>query len=255
MKTPMKAALLLWLGAAGAALAQTPECPCPAPPPPPPPQWFGKAELSFLSTSGNTDTTSLGANLEVNYNPKPWLFTLKGAVLHASSDGVTTAEAYSSSLRASRELTERLDVFAGAGWLRNTFSGIDGLYGFDAGAGYKLLTGPAHFLRAQAGVGYAIEKDIILGIVVPSRNYATANAGLGYKWQFTKTAAFTNDFSYLLDLSDTKNWFITDKAAITAAISTIFALQASWTLLYRNQPVPGFDNTDTATAVGLVAKF
>jgi putative salt-induced outer membrane protein YdiY len=60
---------------------------------------------------------------------------------------------------------------------------------------------------------------------------------------------------YLLDFSDTKNWFITDKAAITAAISKIFALQASWTLLYRNQPVIGFGNTDTATAVGLLAKF
>ena len=250
--------MLVSLAAAGAAPAQTPECPCPCPcpaPPPPPPLWFGKADLSFLSTSGNTDTTSLGAGLEVNYNPKPWLFTLKGAALHAATDGVTTAESFSASLRASRELTERLDVFAGAAWLRNTFSGIDSLYGFDAGAGYKLLTGPDHFLRAQAGVGYAIEKDIVLGIVLPSRNYATANAGLGYKWQFTKTAAFTNDFSYLLDLSDTANWFITDKAAITASISKVFALQASWTLLYRNQPVPGFDNTDTATAVGLVAKF
>jgi putative salt-induced outer membrane protein YdiY len=38
-------------------------------------------------------------------------------------------------------------------------------------------------------------------------------------------------------------------------ISKVFALQASWTLLYRNQPVVGFSNTDTATAVSLVAKF
>ncbi len=148
-----------------------------------------------------------------------------------------------------------IESFGSAGWLRNTFSGIDGLYGFEAGAGYKLVNGPAHFLRAQAGIGYTIEKDIVLGIVLPSRNYASMTAGLGYKWQFTKTAAFTNDFKYLLDLSDTANWFITNKAAITADISKIFALQASWTLLYRNQPVPGFDNTDTATAVGLVAKF
>ena len=115
--------------------------------------------------------------------------------------------------------------------------------------------GPAHFLRAEGGFGYTTEQDIILGIVVPYRNYANAKAAVNYTWQFTKSAAFSNDFSYLIDLSDTANWFIRDKAAITASISKIFALQASWTLLYRNQPVPGFDNTDTATAVGLVAKF
>ena len=40
-----------------------------------------------------------------------------------------------------------------------------------------------------------------------------------------------------------------------AAYRTVFALQASWTLLFRNQPVIGFDNTDTATAFGIVAKF
>ena len=38
-------------------------------------------------------------------------------------------------------------------------------------------------------------------------------------------------------------------------MSKIFALQASWTLLWRNQPVPGFGHTDTATAVGIVAAF
>ena len=95
----------------------------------------------------------------------------------------------------------------------------------------------------------------MLGIIVPYRNYANARAGLNYKWQFTKNAAFTNDFNFLADLSDTSNWFITEKAAITANISSVFALQASWTLLFRNQPVIGFDNTDTATAFGIVAKF
>jgi len=139
-----------------------------------------------------------------------------------------------------------------------SLSGIDNLYGFDGGAGYKFLLGPVHFLRVEGGVGYTHEEDIITADDVSfttSRNYANAKAGLQYKWQFTKNAAFTNEFSYLVDLDDTANWFIGDKAAITAAISKVFALQASWTLLYRNQPVIGFGHTDTATAVGLVAKF
>ena len=104
----------------------------------------------------------------------------------------------------------------------------------------------------------------MLGVIAPYRNYANVRAGLGYKWQITKTASFTNDFSFLQDLSDSKNWFMTDKAAVAVSISKIFALQASWTLLYRDEPpvkdattlpVTRYDKTDTATAVGLVAKF
>ena len=244
------------------ALAQTADCPCPVPPGPPP-IWFGNANLSFLSTSGNTDTTSIGGGLELNYNPKPWLFTLKGAALHAATDGVTTAETFTASFKASRDLTEHIDVFAGGGWLRNQFSGINNIWNFDGGAGYKILNSDTQFLRLEGGVGYTSEQDIVLGLIAPYRNYANLRAGLGYKWTITKTATFTNDFSYLYDLSDSKNWFITDKAAVTVSISKIFALQASWTLLFRNEPPfkdPGpppvrYDHTDTATAVGLVAKF
>lgn len=257
MKRQIRSLLLLlaFFCASGVALAQAPECPCPPPPAPPPPVWFGKVDLSYLSTSGNTDTSSIGGGMELNYNPKPWLFTLKGAYLKSSTDGDTTAEAMSFSLRGLRQLTERIDVFVGAGYLRNRFSGINNIYNFDGGAGYKIFTGPEHTLRVEGGVGYTTEQDILLGVIIPYRNYANIRTGLGYKWQFSKTAAFTNDFSFLLDLSDTQNWFITDKAAITASLTSVFALQASWTLLFRNQPVPGFDNTDTATAFGIVAKF
>jgi len=261
VKTFRRIALLAFLAAPAAALAQ--DCPCPVPEPPPP-VWFGKAELAFLSTSGNTDTTSIGGSAEVNYNPKPWLFTLKGSALHAATDGVTTAENFTASLQASRDLTEQLDVFARAGWLKNTFSGINNIYNFDGGAGFKLLNTKTQFLRIEGGVGYTTEQDIVLGVIAPYHNYANIRAGLGYKWQITKTAAVTNDYSYLLDLSDSKNWFMTDKAAVAVAISKIFALQASWTLLYRNEPpikdgttipLTRYDKTDTATAVGLVAKF
>lgn len=273
MKRILGSILLLGLSAA-AAFSQTADCPCPVPPAGPP-LWFGKAELAFLSTSGNTDTTSIGGSAEINYNPQPWLFTLKGAALHASTDGETTAESFAASLKAARDLTERIDVFGGGGWLRNTFSGLNNLWNFDAGVGYKIVKTDSQFLRVEGGFGYTSEQDIANNMIQPYHNYANVRAGLGYKWQFTKNASFTNDFSYLLDLSDSKNWFITDKAAVAVAISKIFSMQASWTLLYRNEPPikfyrnpgnPGppptlpsdpvfYSKTDTATAVGLVAKF
>ena len=88
-----------------------------------------------MGVTDNTDTNSIGGGMELNYNPKPWLFTLKGAYLKAATDSITTAESMAISLRATRDLTERIDVFVGAGWLRNRFSGINNIYNFDGGAG------------------------------------------------------------------------------------------------------------------------
>ena len=249
VKTLLKSALCLWVISCGAALAQP--CPCPSAPPPSPPLWTGSAEFSFLTTSGNTSTSSLGGALELDYKPAPWAVVVKAGYLHASTDSVTTAEQLNFSLKGIRDLTPRIDLFVGAGYLRNRFAGFNSLISGEAGAGYKLLLGPVHTLRAELGAGY-VHEDQLLG---NNRSYASARAGLGYSWQFSKTAGFTNDFSYLYDLSDSNNWIISEKAAITASLTSIFSLKASYTLLYNHEPVPTFKRTDTVTAVALVAKF
>lgn len=243
--------LLLWcLVGAGVVLAQTPDCPCPVTPPPPP-LWTGSGEFSYLATTGNSKTSSLGLGIDVFYKPAPWTFELAFAYLHSSTDEVTTAERFKGGLSASRDLTERVDVFVKGAYLRDTFAGLDSLVAINSGAGYKLFNTPSQFLRASAGFGYTWENQTI-GV---DRNYANAVAGLNYKWTFSKTAFFSNDFGFLLDLADTNNWFINDTAAVTAALTSVFAIKASWTILYRHEPVPGFKTTDTTTAVSLVAKF
>jgi putative salt-induced outer membrane protein len=163
---------------------------------------------------------------------------------------VTTAEQFNTSLKGIRDLTPRIDVFAGAGYARNRFAGFDSLINGVAGVGYKLLLGPVHTLRGEIGFGYVHESQL----VGDDRSYANARAGLGYKWQFSKTADFTNDASYSYDLSDSENWIFVDKAAVTAALTTIFSLKASYTLLYNHEPVPTFKGP-TRQRPSLVAKF
>lgn len=257
MKTLVRSILLGSAVAGGALLAQTPECPCPIPPAGPPPLWTGSADFSYLSTSGNSSTSSLGGGLELFYKPAPWTFSLNAAYLRSSSrddttgEKVLTAEQFKGGLKGSRDLTAAIDIYTGGTYLRNTFSGLDSLIGIGAGAGYKLFNTPSQFLRTEAGFGYTWENQTT-GL---DRNYANAHLGIGYKWVFSKTAQFTNDFGFLLDLADTNNWIINDTAAVTATLTSVFAIKASWTILYRKEPVPGFKKTDTATAVSLVAKF
>jgi putative salt-induced outer membrane protein len=250
VKTLIRSLLLWCLVGAGVVLAQTPDCPCPVTPPPPP-LWTGSGEFSWLATTGNSKTSSLGLGVDVFYKPAPWTFELAFAFLHSSTDEVTTAERFKGLLSASRDLTDRIDVFVKGAYLRDQFAGLDSLFAASSGAGFKLFNTPSQFLRVSAGFGYTWENQTI-GV---DRNYANAIAGLNYKWTFSKTAFFSNDFGFLLDLADTNNWFINDTAALTASLTSVFAIKASWTILYRHEPVPGFKTTDTTTAVSLVAKF
>lgn len=250
------AALVGGLLCSAALRAQAP-CPCPTPPPAPPSCWSGNAQFAYAATSGNTDTSSLGASFELDYKPAPWTFTLQGAYLHGSTDGVTTAESFAGGLKAIRDLTPRLDVFGEGLYYRNTFSGIDSRYGANAGVGYKLFNEKTLLLRLEAGFGYTHE-DYILQ---ESQGYASLRAGLQFGWKFSQSAELTEEFYWTDDLSDTSNWFLRSTTAVVANLTSVFALKAAFTYLYDNQPAlkapPDlfYDKTDTITSVALVAKF
>ena len=51
------------------------------------------------------------------------------------------------------------------------------------------------------------------------------------------------------------DWRVDQTLAITARLTSLLALKASNTVRYANAPVQGFKNTDTKTAIALVARF
>ncbi len=244
----MKNALPLLLGTfclVGTAVAEETKVP------PPPPLWSGKAEVSFVSTSGNSDTQTLGAGAEVEYQPGVWSGKAKVDYIRSEADGKENARSLAFLLRGARKLSARLEAYAQGGYLKNTFAGIDRRLSGESGLAYELLPPGPHSLKAQAGFGYTGERRVD----APDRSFASASGGLLYKWTFSKTADFSNEASYTQDLKSSSDWRFADTAAVSAGLTTIFSLKASWTLTKANDPPPGFRKTDTITKAALVAKF
>src|SRR5579872_3471481 len=81
--------LLLWLamGFARPARAQAAD-----PPPPPPPLWDTQFGLSFVGTSGNTDTSTLGADFSLHHRWTDWQLESAATAVETSSNDVRTAE-------------------------------------------------------------------------------------------------------------------------------------------------------------------
>ena len=117
--------------------------------------WSDEAELSFVSTNGNSKVTTLSAKnlLKVPFSVKfSGSWKLQG--LYGKTDGVKNAEAYMTELRGDYAPSSRLYYFASAGWFQDEFSGIDRRFVYGLGGGYKFLDGPKNFLVGEAGLTF-----------------------------------------------------------------------------------------------------
>lgn len=216
-------------------------------------RWSDQAEFSLVDTGGNTNVTTLSAKnlLKVNFADN-FVGSWKVGALYAKSDGVRTAENYSTELRLDYLFTVRSYSFGFGGWLKDTFAGIDNRYYGGAGAGYKFLDGPAHFLLGEAGLNY-VKEDYTNDT---ESDYLQGRAFGQYTWAFTEKTRLSQSLEFLYDFSDSQNYWLGSVTAITTALTDSLALKASYEVKYDHQPVPEtLRKTDTILTVALVVNF
>jgi putative salt-induced outer membrane protein len=83
-------------------------------------------------------------------------------------------------------------------------------------------------------------------------NDLIGRGGLYYKWQFSETAAFTQDF---VVESGENNTYLESITAVTARLVGNLALVASYTIKDNSEAPAGTESTDTYTAVSLEYTF
>ena len=235
--------LLLCLPAQAAA--QAPSAP------PAPPKHEGTAEFAFVGTTGNASTQTIGLNAELIVRPDQWVVTNKANFIRNQSDSELTAQSFGYLFRGARTFSPRLSAFGEYAYFRDEFAGVSNRNSLVGGVSYKLVDLARHQFFTDAGLGYMSEKRLE-GDDVSS---GTWSLGAGYKWKFSDTAEFSEDFRMTGVFAESADWRILQAAAITARLTQLFSLKVSNTIRYANAPVSGFQNTDTTTSVALVAKF
>jgi putative salt-induced outer membrane protein len=218
----------------------------------PEPAWTGNLGLSYLATSGNTDTQSFGLDFKMERRPDPWGVELIATMNRAEEDKVTTAERYLASARAKRTLSERWEYFAGLSGEQDEFAGIDLRALVETGAVYKVLLGPTHTLNVDGGLTYTDESRIE---PEPDTSYLGGVAGLDYRWQISEGAAFTQRLLYYPNFDETSDWRVNSDTGLQAAVSKRLAVKVAYEIRYRNEPIGDNDSTDTTSKVSLVVNF
>jgi putative salt-induced outer membrane protein len=233
------------------AWAQAP-APPPAPPPePPPPRLEVSAQASFLGTTGNTSAQSLGAGGEWAYRPDPWTYNAKAIFAQTETDDELSARSFAGLFRASRALNERLSAYGQYDFLRDLFAGVEQRHIAEGGLSYLAVDRAPHRLRLDGALGYLYENS-------PNDEHfdsATLSAAAHYRLAISTTSEFLFEPRILLTLADAGAWKYEQLAALNVTLTSILALKVSHTIRYAAEPPDDFENTDTITAISLVAKF
>jgi len=248
--------------------------------------WTDVAELTMVVTGGNATSSTLGFKNTADFVWPNATFQLSAGGVRARSGTVTriatgtpdnfrisettvsktTAESYFLKSRLDRNLSDASFVFAGAGWDRNTFAGVDNRYGFVAGAGRSWFAEDSRRLKTDLGLTYTNQDD-----VVENPDVEDSFMGIRGSYDYFRKLTESTDFASILvadqNLNETSDLRADWINSIAVAMSERLAIKTSLQLLYDKAPalvaVPLGDGevltplgeTDTVFTVALVVNF
>ncbi len=216
------------------------------------PAWVGSLGLSWVATSGNSDTSSVGLNFALERKPEPWglLFVARGN--KAQDSGTTTAENYLFSGRAVRKLSERWEAFGGLAWAKDPFTGYDSQTVASLGATYIAIDGERNKLAFDGGLAYTWEDQVNPDATI---DYLGGLFGLTWELKLGEKSKLVERLVFLPNFDNSTDWRLTSFTAIEADVNSWMALRFGYDIRHRNQPIGDSDKTDTTSTASVVFKF
>lgn len=215
------------------------------------PVFQGRAEASYVRTSGNTDTETFAGKLEASYEPSANRYYGKAGALYGKTDGDATANQWHLEGRYERALTERLFAFAAATYVNDDFSGYKYQATVGPGLGYEFLKTDRHHLKGLASILYAYDKFDD----GESDSYAAGQVQGDYTWQITETTKFRELATYRVSLEDASVYFATSETSLEVKVASNVSLGVGYLIGYRNQPPAGSEYTDRTFLTSLIVTY
>jgi len=210
--------------------------------------WSGALSLGYLSTAGNTDTTSYNTSFGIGYTRDKWNHAFDAAAIGADEGDKTTAEAYQAGWKSEYNFTEHDFIFGTVDWRKDRFSGVDQQISEAISYGRRFLDTPKHLLSVGLGVGHR-QADLADDT---SESGVIGRGSIDYKWIFSETAGFDQN---IIVESGSDNTYIESVSAVRAKLLGDFALVVSFTIKQNSDVPPLSEKTDRLTAVSIEYSF
>jgi putative salt-induced outer membrane protein YdiY len=218
--------------------------------------WSDVAEFSYVATAGNAKTTTLGFKNTWGHKRGRSSFELKSGGVRAETttttrtavgpgptnftvieetDTALNAENYFLNGRYDRTISGRTFWFAGGGWTRNRFAGIQNRYETAGGIGNTWVDTDRVKFRTDYALSYTKEDDVI-----KAPDVRDTFAGFRFSWKYEHklgdTTTYGNEFAIDENLDDTSDLRGNMVNSVAVSMSRRLALKLSLQSLYDHQP-------------------
>lgn len=219
--------------------------------------WTGQGEAGLVKASGNTESENFNVGLGFINEGDVWTQEIGFKLLQASTDGVDSADSVSADYIAKRALSDRSYVFAGLGYLDDSFDGFTEQTSASVGYGYHVIDTEDVGLELGVGIGYRDTNQVLVldnGTETDGTDVSgpTGVLLMNYRNKITANTEFVDAFKAEIGSDNT---FVENEAALIVAMNEKFALKAGLLIRHNTDPAEGFDETDTITSINLVYNF
>lgn len=217
----------------------------------PPRPWKLQTDFGFVNTAGNSSTTTLNAGENASYSTGRWTFTQMFAVVYGRSDGETSAENYTASLRGDYAMSQHFGLYGLGNWNRNELAGIERR--FEEGGGLTFTPVPKERTTLTFEVGVSANQQRSTDGIDDS--FASGRGALLFKQLFATTAYVQQTAEILPNLQEGNDYRVNTETSLVAPLSKRIAFKAGYVIHFDHDPEPGFEKTDRFLTSGLQIVF
>lgn len=219
--------------------------------------WTGKGEAGLVIASGNTDTETANAKVQLTKETDNWKNSFGGAALYASDQEGKTANRWEAFGQSDWKFTTRNFLFGAGRYEEDEFSGFEYQATASYGIGRRFYDTPATKMVATVGAGYKFfeTRDSFeegTGVLIEegrSDSEVVFRGTLDFEHQFTATTSLINKF---IVESGADNTFAQNDLSLQVKMTDVLALALGYSVRHNTDPPAEFEETDTLTTINLV---
>ena len=215
----------------------------------------GDVALNGSRTTGNTDTTDIGAAVKLEWTTGRWEQDLRAIADFGRQNGTTNKQRYRIGYTVSREFAGRFYAYGNADHFQDEFGAYKYGYFLGGGAGWHALAGETRRWDVEAGPGYRRQKTrepINVGPPSIIEESFAARAHSDFEWDLNANVSVFNLSEIVVSSDDTYVW---NDVGLTADMFENLAARVSFRVDHHTSVPEGRENTDTVTRVGVVYTF
>jgi len=210
-------------------------------------EWKSEAELGVVSTSGNTNTSSVSARLDVTNDREKWRHNIHLEGYRSKSEGLVSAEKYQLSEKSDYKFNPHDYVFFRSDYEDDKFREFK-YKSFSTGYGHRFLKGGNKTLDLELGPGIRISQENSL----PVERENFLRMASKFVWELSASSRFMQEINVDRGEDLTISKSIT---ALQVNVNKSLAMKLTHTIRHKSMVLPGLSSTDRETATTLVYLF